>query len=659
MKNKKRIIIAWYILLILIIAFLTRPAIARKFTVDDLMNMSPEELLEVPVTSVAGVEKSLSSTPAAMFVVTQNDIKRSGHRHIAEILRIVPGMNVGQLSSNAWSISSRGFSVRFADKLLVLLDGRILYNHIFSGVLWDSHNIVLEDIDRIEVIRGPGATLWGANAVNGVINIETKNSIDTQGLLLDTGVGTKDKAFCDLRYGAKLADNVYGRIYLKCFDRDSTVDPAGNNIGDVWNMLQGGFRIDMEKDVFYKFTLQGDIYDSNKIKNKTFHFSQAAGPPTYRVESISNEPINGFNLMGKVSRTISDTAGWNVKIYYEKLIRKTDVFYEAELDFYDLDFRNHFQLGEKNAFMWGLGYHNSMDDMKQTIPLSLSYNPPAVSWETFSTFLQDTINFTDDFFVMLGSKFEENDTTGFEYQPNIRMSWNLHPKQTLWASAARTVRSPARNDKDLTFPLLYIPTAAGPLPINLVGNKNTKSEILYSYELGWRFSATEKLSLDLAAYLNEYKNLLANKFISSTVMSAYPIEGTTKGCEILANLQATEDWRLFASYGYYTIDRDVPQNENVQDFPQNQFTLRSYLNLTDDIEVNGAIYYVGKNEAQNSDKYVRLDLGMTYRPTNNIELQIWGQNLLDSQHYECWDEFFLAGRQEIERAYYAKMTIRY
>src|SRR5450756_1218714 len=394
-------------------------------TVAGYKKMSLEQLMDLDVTSVSKHTEKLSETASAIQVITGEQIRRSGASSIPEALRLAGNLEVAQVDSRQWAISARGFNNTTANKMLVLIDGRTVYTPLYAGVFWDVQDTLLEDIDRIEVISGPGTALWGANAVNGVINITTKSAKDTQGLFLEGGGGTELRDFGGFRYGGQLATNLYYRVYGKYFDRDSEVLPNGHEATNDWNMGQGGFRVDWEATPINLLTLQGDMYGGN---------AAMPGP-------AGDTGMGGGNVLGRWTHTLADDSDFKLQLYYDRTHRNIPQTFSENLDTYDLDFQHRFPLGERNSIVWGVGYRLTEDDVGNTA--ALGFLPPRLEQQTFSGFVQDEIALVQDRLnLTLGTKLEHNDYSGFEYEPSARLAWLITPKQTAWLAVSRAVRSP-------------------------------------------------------------------------------------------------------------------------------------------------------------------------------------------------------------------------
>ena len=640
-----------------------------------LAEMPIEKLMEVEVTSVAKRAEKLSDSPAAISVLTQEDIHRSGAMSIPEALRLVPGLDVAQVDSQQWAISARGFNDVFANKLLVLNDGRSVYTPLFSGVFWDAQNTLMDDIDRIEVIRGPGATLWGANAVNGVINIMSKSAQDTQGWLVEGGGGTYEQGFGAARYGGKLGDDAYFRIYGQYFHRGDSASPNANDVEDSWQLGQGGFRMDWQPGAQNTVTFQGDIYGG--LLDQVFNSFDPASPllsqPLPGVEHIS-----GGNVLGRWTHSFSDTSELKIQAYYDRTYRDAAIFKDS-LNTYDLDLEHHFSIGDAhcNDFVWGLGYRLYSDHVGSTP--TVTFTPERQNSQLFSGFIQDEITLVPDrLHLTLGTKLEHNDYTGFEVQPSGRIAWMPGGQQTIWAAVSRSVRTPSRAEEDIKLNQVVAPGAV----VSIYGNQNFESEELIAYELGYRIQPTKRVSVDIATYFNDYENLRSQEFGPSPtqpltppppIVAQFPlnlqnqIHGYAYGFEIAPNWQVTDWWSLRPSYSLSKIhlSQDATSTDTTTihmiegESPQQQFSIRSSMDFPRDITFNCTLRYVDRLRSMNIASYVAVDARIAWRPTKHWEFAIVGQNLGPTRHAEFNPTFIGSQQTEVRESVYAKATLRF
>ncbi len=630
-----------------------------------LKRLSLEELMNLEVTSVSKRPEKLSETASAIQVVTNEDLRRSGATTLPEALRLAGNLNVAAQNPHDWNISARGFNTDLANKLLVLIDGRTVYTPLFSGVFWDVQDYLLEDIDRIEVISGPGGTLWGANAVNGVINITSKNARDTQGLFLEAAAGDELSGAVGGRYGGTLAPGVFYRVYGKYFDQAGGVLSDGASAQDSWRMSRGGFRIDAETRPDDKLTLQGDLYsgDENQMTGGT-------------------AKVSGGNILGRWSHAVSPDSDMSLQLYYDRTHLATPKPAASatvpagtlvdDLDTYDLDFQHHLRRGEKHHFIWGLGYRFT-HNVVQNAP-SVGVLPPQLDRELFSGFAQDEIMLRPDLFFTLGTKLEHNDYTGLEWEPSVRLRLNLSPTQMLWAAVSRAVRTPSRIDRHLIQP------TGLPLPFPqsiLSGGPDFDSETVIAYELGHRASFGTKATTSLALFYNAYDDIRSLTpgppgfpTLGFPLVFHNNLEGETYGFEFTGTYQVLPTWRLTGSYNLLKehlrvkpgqVDFSNAINE-VAD-PEQQFSLRSSMELPGRVELDAALRWVdilhnnnGPNPGTVPD-YFELDARLGWHLTSRVELSVVGQNLLDDHHPEYG--FPGPGREEIRRSVFARITWRY
>ena len=627
-----------------------------------LKRLSLEELTKIEITSAARRPESLSLTPAAVAVLTPEDITRSGFTSIPELLRLVPGLNVARVDSQTWAITSRGFNDVFANKLLVMIDGRTVYTPLFSGVFWEVQDTLLEDIERIEVVRGPGATLWGANAVNGVISIITKHARDTQGLLISGGVGTEDRAITNVRYGVKINEAAFLRVYAKYLNRDNSALVNGEEAHDAWDMYRAGFRLDWDPNSENAFTFQGDIYSGDK--DRIYTIPTATFP--FRGQVESSDHVAGGNLLGRWAHTFSPGSQLTVQAYYDRTIRDTPIFSETR-DTGDVDLQHRFAFGEHQELVWGLGFRTTRDDVTNTLNVSLV--PPKRTLNLFSAFVQDEISIIPERLgVTVGSKFEHNDFTGFEVQPSIRGWWTPATGQTLWASVSRAVRTPSRAESDVRInPAPPVPLPPGTTTI--FGNPGMSAEEVLAYEVGYRVQPVERLTFDLAAFYNEYEQLRTLERVRpgpiSPSVAANNLTGETYGVELSATAQPFERWRLQGSYSFLEIhlhrtrgSSDLSTERTGEgSSPHHQVVLRSLLDLGWNIQFDSTFRYVDALPAPGIPAYLAVDLRLAWSPRKNLEIALVGQNLLDDRHPEFTPTFIGTERTEVERSLLA--TVRW
>jgi iron complex outermembrane receptor protein len=635
----------------------------------DLTALSIEELMDIEISTLARKSQTLTDTAAAAFVITGEDIRRSGATSVPEALRMVPGLQVARIGADKWAISSRGFNDWFSNKLLVLMDGRTVYNSVYSGVYWRDQDVLLEDVARIEVIRGPGASLWGANAVNGVINIVTKPAVETQGALVTAGAGTEERAFGAARYGGALGSSAHYAAYVKYADHDDTVTPAGDGGYDDYNLAKGGGRVDWQPSARDGFTLQGDYREGNAHSRAYIPLPDPAG---FDIAESSND-LGGGNVLGRWRHTFSNTSDLVAQAYYDRSDSEFAVYAET-VDTYDLDLQHRFALGARQEILWGSGYRRTRGDVQSTE--TLGFDPAQRTDDLFSLFLQDEIALVPrKLALIVGSKFEENDFTGWETQPNARLRWTPHERHALWTAVSRAVRTPSRFERDVG-----LTQAARDYPgvqMAIQGNKDFDSEELTAYEAGYRFSAG-RWGFDLALFYNQYDRLrtwapgtpyLAGSppYVVVPFYTVNEMEGDTYGAEVAAEWRPLAWWRLQGAYGWLRMALDDPITGNVvSDFveaqnPDQQFSLRSAMDFAHGFELDLWLKYVDHLpiEPRPIPSYWELDARIGWQATSNWSFDLVGQNLLDDRHPEFTAELFGVPRAEIERGVYFKATWRF
>jgi iron complex outermembrane receptor protein len=595
-----------------------------------LKTLSVEELMNVVVTSVSRRAEPLSHVASAVQVITQEDIRRSGATSLPEALRLASNLQVAQVDSRQWAISARGFNGTTANKLLVLIDGRTVYTPLYSGVFWDVQDVPLADVSRIEVISGPGATLWGANAVNGVINVITKSPQDSPGLLVSGGGGTALRGFGSARYAGTAGERVRYRIYGKGFDRGETALPTGVDATDDWQMGQGGFRVDWEPSEANRFTLQGDAYGGL--------MSQPSG---------DDVAVNGGNLLGRWSRTLSATSDIRVRMYYDRTHRNIPGVFGEDLNTYDVEFQHRTLLGRRHNLVWGVSYRLLDDHVHNSASLAFLPGDIARSW--FGGFLQDEIMLVPErLSVALGTKLEHNEYTGFEIQPSTRVNWRMSRASTLWAAVSRALRAPSRIDRELFVP--------GQPPYFLEGGPDFRSEEELAYELGYRLQH-RALTLSLATFFNHYDGLRSLE--QTNPPASFPLvigngqDGESYGAELTAEYRVADAWRVRLGYTELRINvwskptsTDTSRGNGESHTPDRQFSLSSSVDLPANLRLDSGFRYVAEIANQQLPGYAELDGRLTWSPTTQLDLSLVGQNLLHRRHPEFGTP---TSRREIER----------
>ena len=640
------------------------PASASEHTRSDLTELSLEELMNIKVTSVSKRAEPRSEAAAAITVITGNEIRRSGATTFPEVFRMAPGVHVGRVDSNVWAIGVRGFSSGNSSKLLVLMDGRSLYTPLFSGVFWDVQDTNFADLDRVEIIRGPGGTLWGANAMNGVINITTKSARETHGVLLDGGGGTEERAFGTVRYGGQIGDSFHYRVYGKYVDRGSEFSSSGPAT-DAWHSGHLGFRSDWDWTAADAITFQGDYYDGTiGLLHPSFRLGASpSGPP-------GDVSVSGGNVLGRWSHRFSENSDLVLQAYYDRTNRRDPVF-DDFLNTYDVDLQRRLPLSWDQDLIVGASYRLMSDDFPRGQVVSLV--PARSNDQLLSGFVQDQISFLrKSLRLTLGTKLEHNDFSGLEVQPSGRIAWDPVTGQTLWGAISRAVRTPTRLERDI-FGNATDPTQS-PV-VRLLGTHDFAAEELLAYELGYRTRLTPEAFIDVATFYNDYDRLetfeLGHPFTEGTppsqrtvvpIINGNKLDGQTYGFEVAADWAIVAPWRLAASYSFlkthFNLDagsRDLNKNLPHSDSsPQNQVAVRSFLDLPARFEFDVMFRYVDRLVSSPSGEatpsYFNLDTRLGWRGLDAIDIALVGQNLLQEHHRE------FSNGTEIERGVYGRIT---
>ena len=644
----------------------------------DLSQASLEDLMNIKVTSISKTEQKMSQAAAAIFVITQEDIRRSGATNIPDLLRMVPGMDVSQINANTWAVSARGFNAQFTNKLLVLIDGRAVYTPLLGGVNWDMQDVVLDDIDRIEAIRGPGATVWGANAVDGVINIVTKQAAETQGALVVGAGGTERQADGTVQYGGTIHGNTGYRVFSKYLNDGPFPQLRGFGGDDAWHLLHGGFRLDSNLSSKDTLTVEGDLYTGDEGATIIHIFS--ISPPV--IGNLNTDTaIGGGNLLGRWDHKFSSRSGTTLQLYYDNYERSGPESPET-LRIADFEFNHHFGWGERQDIVWGAGYRHYWDKDSGTI--DQSFSPPDTSLQLFNFFGQDTVALDPARLLLtFGSKLENSYFASYELEPSVRLAWTPSNWATLWSAVSRADRTPARRDTQLVAPLAVFPDPNGsgtPVEVILFGNPNFQSEHEIAYEAGFRAQPSPRVSVDVSTYFNQYHHLESlepgTEFLQDAPAPArfvMPIEfgnllyGTTEGGELSANLKLAGRWTLSPGYAFLEMHLHAqPQGQDstsVAEYqgssPQHQAQLRSHVELPHNLSWDANAYFVSALPVQGVSSYTRLDTQLRWRFAERGEFAVVGQNLLQNHYLESNDELTLVNSSLIKRSTYARLTWRF
>jgi len=653
-------------------------ALAQK-SKPDIGDITLDALANTEITSVSKKEEKLSQTAAAAFVITQEDIRRSGATTIPEVLRIVPGLDVAQIDANKWAVTSRGFNERFADKLLVMIDGRTVLTPLSSGVNWDAQDTILEDIERIEVIRGPGASVWGANAVNGVINIITKKVKDTQGVLVTAGGGTQERGSGAVRYGAAIGDRGFYRIFAKYINRDAFTDSAGRKASDNWDVLRGGFRADWSLSGRDDLTAQGDVYRGNAGQTVTGLFSLTPDKAGNFLGTFNDRTgMSGGDVLARWQHSSSERFSTTGQFYAE-VDRRSEAGVLGEYRHtLDVEVNQNFVSG-RHDFGWGFDYRYAAD--RTVGSLNISFAPARRSTNLAGAFFQDQISFLSDRLrITLGGKLEHNSYSGFALDPNFRMLWTPQPHYSVWLGISRASENSSRHEADArTNEDAFVAVNGVTTLVSSFGTDPLPPENVVAYEFGQRAQVRKWLALDVATFYNHYTNLHSVEpgvsFFETdpgpahVVLPTFTASGTngeTHGVELSATLKSTRFWTLRT--GYTLFETHLHPSSSSHDFstprsdegsaPHHQFQARLELNLPHKLEFDTAVYYVGSLPGPEIPRYTRLDARLGWRPKDALEISVGLQNLLDPRHFE-FGSGGLVNATQIGPNAYTKLTWRF
>lgn len=629
-----------------------------------LFERSIEELGELRVVSVSRRREPVRNAPSAVYVITSEDIRRSGFTSLPEILRLAPGVEVARNGSHAWTISIRGFNDNLSNKLLVLIDGRSVYSPLYAGVFWDAQDTLIEDIDRIEIISGPGSTLWGANAVNGVINIITRSATTTRGLLVSAGAGDEEQASGGIRYGWDVNGDIAARAYLKYSERDAARSPAGGSAFDQWRTARAGFRMDWTLTGSDQFRVQGDVYDArlSDLLRGDFTLGTLPGPDT-----PGNIDIDGYNLLARWLRRTDEDTSIRLHAYLDHTDRDIPGSFSERRDTLDIDFQQQFRAGI-HKLVWGAGFRWTSDDLDNT--LFATFIPEERDDETYRLFVQDEMGLLSDrLFLTVGLDLNHNDYTGFEAHPNLRLTWPLSDRHTVWAAVTRAVRIPARLNTDLVLSAPFELPGGVPLYFNIFGSDAYQSEELLATEFGYRALLRDSLSIDIALFQNDYDNLQTQEVGAPMVVGDPPayiilpgtlangMRGNTRGGTLVAKWQALPDWRIQLQYAYLDFDLRLKPgslDENALSVagnsPKHQAAVHSYLGLPASLELYTGLRYTDELPSFGIPDRLALDLSLGWRPRDDLRIALTVRDLNDDDHVE------FGGSSLIERSAYLTAT---
>ena len=652
----------------------------------DLSQLSVEDLLHVQVTTAAKKKEPLAHTSAAVYVITADQISRSGLTSVPEVLRLAPGVEVAQINSSTWAISIRGFNSQFSNKLLVMIDGRTIYSPNFSGVLWNAEDLPLDDVERIEVIRGPGAAVWGANAMNGVINIITKNAEDTQGGLLTLQAGSSDQAVAGLRYGTHIGGAAL-RFSTKYAERGPMAGANGGDSSnyDRWDLQRASTRADWSPSAANSFTFEGDIFQSNAgVTGYNFLLT-----PPYT--DIHNVPwyYSGGSLLARWRHVAASGTQTTVQAFYDRIHEGGIENFGVTDSTVDLDFQQQARFGDRQEVVWGLAARLVGEETNGSP--DLVWVPDDKDTKLFSGFAQDEIALVSDrLWLTLGTKLERNDYTGFEVEPNVRLLWAVSPRQALWAAVSRSIRSPSSLEERTQGTLAVVPPQFGLASVlRSYGSSKFESEVALSYEVGYRLQPNQKMFFDLAGFYASYANLTggvegapflepspAPLHVVVPIQLANALRGHCTGAELAASYALTRFWRLEGSYSwlkqdtgpdrtYPTATAAFPDAAN----PEHQFQIHSSFELRRNLQFDVSTYYVaqlnfpaigvGNLPPLHVPNYTRLDARVAWAPLEQLEMSVGAQNLLRPSQLEFQDIAFPVIAGQARRAFYGRVAWRF
>lgn len=649
--------------------------------INTILGLEFEDLVSVTITSVKRSEEELFDSAAAVFVLTAEDIRRASANTIPDLLRLVPGLNVAQTGNSSWAISARGFQDQFANKLLVMVDGRSIYTPSFGGVYWEHLDLPLQDIERIEVIRGPGGSVWGVNAVNGVINIITRDSADTTGWQLRTGAGNEHIGFGSVRYGASLSPDTTYRIYAKGSRRDEAAQISDRTLPqDDPTHIQTGFRFDTRDTSNSHITIQGDIFK--------FNGDMLLGVPDFEglltgtaetINIVAGRKTEGGNILGRWTRDISNRSQLSVQSFADWFNSESALTRVRSL-VYDFDVQHSIEWSDwlKTSSGFDFRFHDN-----HMYPGFITVFPEKDEFSFIDLYVNSDWFLSDTVTLTVGSKAGHNDYTGWEYQPTARILWKLTERQRLWSAVSRAVRIPDRFNRGADFiHSLTPPAAAGGLPaqLNITGNRGLGAEVLFAYELGYRIQASNTTSIDLATFYNAYDDVIAivqgvPALTTAPVPSVLvPGEHVSNGQvdvyggELVISTEVTDRWRLISSYSFLNGHTKAPDNlftivgaESSDAFIANQVVLRSLFNVSDSLDFDTAARFVDsfqpRRTAAGIDSYLAFDFRIGWHISETMELSFIGQNIFDSSHVEQ-NNITTSPLVAVERSFYWLLSMK-
>lgn len=681
MKNKQ-FKTSLYLAAAFILALAVSATAAGRNQGRDLTDLSLEELMDVRVSLATRKPGRLSEIAAAVDVVTAEDMRRTGAENVPDALRQVPGMEVGRLDASKWALSSRGFNGLYSNKVLVLLDGMNLYSPVFSGVLWESMDISPEEVSRVEVVRGPGATLWGAGAMNGVISIATREARETQGLSLRAGTGTEQKAVLSGRWGGSIGTNAFYRVYGRAIRHDGFINSSGEPAGDDWKRQSGGFRVDWKASRRNSLTLQGEVSgaDIGQEGNPTLVPGIILEGPDYRIK------MQAGYVSGRWRRVFSPRSDFDLRVSFNGTRREDAFFFGGNSRTLDVDAQHHVAVAGRHDIVWGAGFRQMAHRVLSRRIMTM--DPASRTFRTFSAFFQDDIDLVlQRLRLTAGSKFEDNSFTGFEIQPNLRLAWMPSPRHTFWTAASRAVRLPDPSDFDLK--IIY---ELSPARFLLNGNTNIRPEELAAFEFGWKTTPSVRFHAEVSGFINRYDRIqnysledfrvfenplvIEIPFLLDNVMT-----GKVKGVECVADAGLRRNLRIRASAAYLDVrqrwsdevirkaqeigrmlglEREFVAewvgNENGKS-PEWTGSLRLSWNPAASVEADLMARFVDDLPQMAVPGYTGLDARLAWRPNGLFEVFVLGRNLAGPKHLEFNETPASFGATLVQRSVFAGVNV--
>jgi iron complex outermembrane receptor protein len=642
-------------------------AAQEPVSAEDFSALDIDELARIRITSVSRRPELVARAAAAVTVISREDLRRSGASTLPDMLRAVPGLHVARVGSRDWAVTARGFNSQLSNKVLVLVDGRTVYSPIFGGVFWDALAVPLDEVDRIEVIRGPGATLWGSNALNGVINIITRPAAESDGGRIAVATGTRTPIRGSARFGNSFGDGAAYRVYAGGRVRDPAMLEDGTDAIDDWRLGQAGFRLDGKPGV-RRWTVQGDIY--NGIGDTELLLPIASPPYTSR--QIDQLDVRGGNLLGRWTQSLGEASDLAAQVTYDYAYRRHEqLFGTLRSSVLDFDFQHRLPGPGRTDVLWGVGYRLKADEVTGAAPISFS--PPRRSTHLASAFLQGELPIGRRLALTAGSKVDHNSFTGIELQPNVRLLWLPGSRHSLWAAVSRAVRTPTRVEAD-AIAIAAVPD--DPVERQIFGNDETEAEALIAYEAGYRTEPGRGVSLDLSVFYNDYDQLrtiepgapdASGPRVVVPLSYGNSATGRSWGAEVSALLRPLPGWRLRLSYSQlqtrFEVAADAPPGtvaDAARGFdPKHMAGIHSSMDLPGNFELDVVGRYVGALEGAGVVDYATARIRLGWRWQRRVELSIAGQDLFAPRHREFPTGVYVADDRHIERRAYVQAVWRF